>query len=136
MATKFLVPLDGSELAEESLPVARLLAENAKKQVELLRCYEAPAIGQVRSDPITQISVSESENAIDALHQQHSQEYLQGQAQKFREGTATTLRAKGDAAQAILDRSNSGEIEWVIMSSHGRGGLGRWLLGSVALKIL
>ena len=51
-------------------------------------------------------------------------------------GLALKKRAEGDPGMVILDRTESGDIEAVVMASHGRGGLGRWLLGSVATKVV
>ena len=43
MKKRYLVPLDGSELAEHALPWARLLGEKYERQVELMQCYEPMA---------------------------------------------------------------------------------------------
>ena len=128
---KYLVPLDGSELGEHAIPWAKLLAEKNGIQIEFLRCYEPLAsvymLPEFAPPPIYDEQTS--------VHKQID-EYLERQLLALPKGLATKLSCEGDPAMAILDRAESGEIEAVIMASHGRGGLGRWLLGSVATKVV
>ena len=63
-------------------------------------------------------------------------EYLDKKLKEMPEGLAEKLRCEGDPGVAILDRAEAGDIEAVVIASHGRGGLGRWLLGSVATKVV
>lgn len=132
MTKKFLIPLDGSELSESVLPWARLLADKTNRQVELLRCYEPPASVYL----LPELAAPPPTYQDQAFPHKDIQEYLAKQVKRFAKDQAVPMRAEGDPAMAILDRCDSGEIEWVIMASHGRGGLGRWLLGSVATKVV
>ena len=50
--------------------------------------------------------------------------------------TAQTVVAEGDAAGAIVDVAQQAKVDMIVMSSHGYTGLTRWLLGSVAEKVL
>lgn len=47
-----------------------------------------------------------------------------------------TVVRVGDPAQEILDYAEAGEIDVIALATHGRSGLARWLLGSVAEKVL
>jgi nucleotide-binding universal stress UspA family protein len=67
-----------------------------------------------------------------------AEKYLNEIAQRL---TAKDLDAEihvryGDVAEEILSHSKRNEIDLISMSTHGRSGLGRWLLGSVAEKIV
>ncbi len=132
MHDKFLVPLDGSELSESVFPWARLLAETFEKKVELLRCYEPPASTYLIPELTAPPPVYEDQ----AFFHKDIEEYLAKRVKRFPQGMAEPLRCEGDPAMAILDRCESEEIDWVVMASHGRSGLGRWLLGSVATKVV
>lgn len=132
MKTRYLVPLDGSELGEHSLPWAKSFASRTDKRVELLRCH----------DPLASVYTMAPEFATtipdvdyDAYHAEID-EYLATIAKEFDEGVTIVGRREGDAANIILERCESGEIEMVFLTTHGRGGLGRWLLGSVATKVV
>lgn len=131
MKKRYLVPLDGSELAEHALPWARLLGEKYERQVELMQCYEPMASVYLLPDFAPPPVYDDQSGVFEEIDK-----YLKTQVRALPPGLATTTRCEGDAAAAILDRSETGEIEAVIMASHGRGGLGRWLLGSVATKVV
>lgn len=129
---RYLVPLDGSPLGERALPWARLLAETFQREVELLQCYEPLASVYLLPDVAMPAPVYHEQGA---LHEQMDA-YLQSKKALFSEGRTHTTSCEGDPAVALLDRAQSGEVEAIVMSTHGRGGLGRWLLGSVATKVL
>ena len=131
MKKKYLVPLDGSELAEHALPWAKLLGEKYERQVELMQCYEPMASVYLLPDFAPPPVYDDQSGVFEEIDN-----YLKKQVRALPPGLATITRCEGDAAAAILDRSESGEVEAVIMASHGRGGLGRWLLGSVATKVV
>lgn len=131
MNKKLLVPLDGSELAEHAIPWARLLSEKMQLEVELLRCYE-PLASVYMLPEFAPPPVFFDQSAIHA----EIDRYLERQSQSFPHGMASALTCEGDPSAAILTRTESGEVAMVVMASHGRGGLGRWLLGSVATKVL
>jgi nucleotide-binding universal stress UspA family protein len=121
---RILVPLDGSGLAERVLEPAVELGRTTAAELVLLRVVDATA-----------------RNAAD----QRSTDDAQADAQKYVELVAANLRLKGLAvhteimsgqpADAILERSNR-EVDLVALSTHGRTGLMRLFLGSVADKVL
>jgi nucleotide-binding universal stress UspA family protein len=132
MIKKYLVPLDGSALGEHALPWAQALAQKTKMPVELMRCFE-PLASVYMMPPFAAAAPSTyDQTAID----EQLDQYLQDQVDKFPQGVAEKARYEGNPASVILERCESGDIEAVVMASHGRGGLGRWLLGSVATKVL
>lgn len=132
MDKRYLVPLDGSPLGEHALPWAKALAQRTGHKVELIRCYEPMAALYMVPEFAAPASVTMDQDAING----HLDEYLAEQVKKFPEGAATASRHEGDPAGVILDQGESDGVVAVIMASHGRGGLGRWLLGSVATKVV
>ena len=134
MYQKLLVPLDGSEYAEAALPHARALATTGS-EIVLLRVVVYSLRELLGSDPTLSASLSD-----DLLKMRHN-------AQTYLEHTAADLRAAGltvktevvdgqEPAAAILDYAERIRADAIVMASHGRGGVVRWLLGSVASKIV
>lgn len=129
---KYLVPLDGSELAEHALPWARVLAESQGATIELLRCYEPMASIYMLPEFAAPAPVYYDQSAFF----KDIDEYLNKKIRTLPDGLATKVRCEGDSGSAILQRAESEKVEAIVMASHGRGGLGRWLLGSVATKVV
>lgn len=132
MSEKFriLIPLDGSELAERVFPWARLFKSAMPEvEIELLRCFEPPStvylIPELAVPATALFSESDLSNAIE--------DYLKQKVEELGlEGTTTSV-AVADPSTEILERGEMANM--VLMASHGRGGLGRWLMGSVATKV-
>ena len=131
MYNKILVPLDGSELSESVFPWLKLLHSSADPapQFRIVRAFEPP--GTVYLLPELQIPTSHilSDEHLGAA----LLEYLDRVKSLLPELNVETHLLMGDPAAEILEQSR--EADLVVMASHGRGGLGRWLLGSVASKV-
>ena len=132
MSEKFriLVPLDGSELSERVFAWARLFkSAMPEAELELLRCFEPPAsiylIPELAVPATAMFSEGDLNTAIN--------EYLKQKAQELGVVGTTTSVVVADPSTEILRRSEGANL--VLMASHGRGGLGRWLMGSVATKV-
>lgn len=129
-----LVPLDGSLLAESVVPHALELGEGAAVTITLLRVvppvWTSP---EIMSEPDT---ISEG-----ALRERinESREYLTGVADRMK---AEGLNVKCEvvvgtaAAATILEYARRREVDVIAMATHGRGGMRRLILGSVADKVL
>jgi nucleotide-binding universal stress UspA family protein len=120
MFRRILVPLDGSALAEAVLPQATELARLHGAEVVLLRVESAPdyAVAQAAEE---------------------AQHYLKGVAASLRGArvrVSTMVVLSGDAAGEILVQAELTAADLILMSTHGRSGVGRWMLGSVAEKVL
>ncbi|MBI4526038.1 MAG: universal stress protein [Deltaproteobacteria bacterium] len=115
---KILVPLDGSKLAEGVLPYARLLANGLRLPVDLLHV----------NDPETVTSFARSMQRAD---------YLKEVAASFPTTSTVNFRVeKGRAAEVIVDSASGDAGTLIAMATYGRSGARRWLLGSVAHKVL
>jgi nucleotide-binding universal stress UspA family protein len=131
MSKTYIVPVDGSALSETALPWARRLAELNAAKIVLLRTVPAPFTMFAGPEPIMPA------HELDASgFKKQVAEYLERKVDEFPKGTAHFEQTEGEPADAILELSESDGVEAILMASHGRGGLGRWLLGSVATKVV
>ena len=132
MYTKILVPLDGSDRSERVLPPARSIVEALQLEVELLQVID-PNVITAFSDPehgryVDQVDASFRTNAI---------HYLERIANSFPDPSKVTCSAElGNAAEVISDKAAAHLGTIIAMCTHGRSGVERWLLGSVADKVL
>jgi len=136
MYAKILVPLDGSTFSECSLPHVKAVALGCKipevvllRVVEPLSANELAALAGIRGDAVNQVETTKKSEAT---------EYISKIAQRLNtEGIA----AKGEIAygrsdEKILDYADKNHFDLIIMSTHGRSGISRWALGSVADRIV
>lgn len=125
---KILVPLDGSRFAEAALPKAvELVRNNPDATLILLRAAEATTFPGV--DPIAaQVSVV-----------QEAEDYLETVAARLREDGVSGVKTSvwyGAAAPSILEAARIANPDLIMMSTHGRTGIGRLIVGSVAESVL
>jgi nucleotide-binding universal stress UspA family protein len=119
-----VVPLDGSNLAEGALPHAVTLAQTLHVPLRLIRVLypdhsfdiAAPAAGD--------------RGETDAAA------YLEGIAGQLRANGLTVTADVRTGAPALILLGELGPDDLVVVASHGRGGMERWLLGSVAEKLV
>jgi nucleotide-binding universal stress UspA family protein len=126
MYSSILVPLDGSPLAARALPYATALARASRARLVLVRAVLAHTPPGI--DPSeAQVRVTERAGRdLDALA-----EYLRAT------GLSVDTHVYYDqAVRAIVDLAEQQAVDLVVMSTHGRGGLGRWVYGSVADRVL
>ena len=131
---RILVPLDRSQLAETALPMALSLAKKYQAHVVLLHALEPTTSLAYATQPAT---LKLYTRLIDRLSLE-AELYLQEQQQQLRQQgyKVETEIAKGLAAECIIEAATRREIDLIVMSTHGRGGLARWTTGSVADKVL
>ncbi len=129
---RVLVPLDGSDLAEAILPFAEKLAGPIDSEVILLRVVEplAPAAA------LAAAGVPAPDELF--LRQLEARRYLDEIARRLEDKglRVRTLLGHGPAASEIVAVARSERADLIAMSTHGRGGLGRLLFGSVAEAVL
>jgi nucleotide-binding universal stress UspA family protein len=131
MYTKILVPLDGSAVAEQVLPYVRTLAGGLKIPVELMGVVDMAQLDSHIS--------AEKGRYLDTLigdSVRCSGEYLKGVAQTFPRASVSFAVEKGGAAEVIIAKAVAEKETLITMATHGRSGINRWLLGSVAEKVL
>jgi nucleotide-binding universal stress UspA family protein len=131
---RILVPLDGSELAKEALGVAAGLAETLSAELHLLQVVEP--IEYLYAGLYGGPAVYFPDSAEAELKQADA--YLEALAAPLRAGGQTVVvhTAIGSAAATIAELARAQAIDLVAMATHGRGGLARLVLGSVATGVL
>ncbi len=127
-----LLPLDGSELAEKAIPEVVELAREMDLEIVLVRVYAlaTPAHADSYTPNLEQLWEQIRKEAEDYLGEKARQ--LQGQG--F--GKVSTVSVEGDAAEKIIDLARERPQSLVAMCSHGRTGVGRWVLGSVTDRVV
>ena len=136
MKRTILVPLDGSAQAETVLPHAVAAARATNSTITLLQVVASSSVLEATIWPAG-VPVG---SMIDSAEERRiAYAYLQTTASKLHaSGVAfTTLVLEGDPATEIVNRARSeAAVSMIAMATHGRNGLGRWVFGSVAEKVL
>ncbi len=130
MFKRIVIPLDGSDLAERALVVGSDLALRLSASIVLVQVIEVVPF-QTES-PFNIHSYTEA----GALIKDHTQTYLTSIAEQFAiDGiTCETHVLKGMADKQITRFAEPDDL--IVLTSHGRTGLNRWLLGSVAEAVV
>ena len=126
MYKSILVPLDGSKLAENILTEVEELAVLLNARLNLIYVTKAHVFPGVDPTDAQVRVVSEAKEYLDNLKEQLL-------AKKIDIEIHTPY---GNPAAKILEVSKRHDIDLIAMSTHGRSGIGRWLLGSVAEKVV
>lgn len=132
MYSKIVVPLDGSELSERSLPYARLVAGALSVPIELVEAFDV-----LPSAVHDHLAVVATQRMLDQA-QSRTDNYLSGVRSELRDMgyTANAATLPGAPSHAIVNWVEDDPDALVVMSTHGRGGIARWALGSLADKVL
>jgi nucleotide-binding universal stress UspA family protein len=135
-----LVPLDGSELAESVLLRAISLANQLGASVTLLRSLNLPDLTLAAQDRTT--AGADALRVIVPTERQAALQYLEQTQQRMQaHGIPTAIAlTEGSAATDIADQAKAlkeaGHAVIIVMATHGRTGVSRWLYGSVAGAVL
>lgn len=127
-----LVPLDGSKVAEQVLPAVTSIADSLSCEMTLFRVPNVYASGSLMGEGYLPLQGS-FETA-----EQDARAYLERLASHLREqdiqvSTATWV---GAVAESIIDYAEVNNVNLIAMCTHGRTGVARWALGSVADRVL
>jgi nucleotide-binding universal stress UspA family protein len=130
-ALRILVPLDGSTRAEEILKPAGQMADQLGAELHLLRAVEPLPVGVRANAPHRAGSLRSGELA-------RAWNYLTEVLDRVRRaGRAVAVRAVvGHPSAAIADAAHEADVDVIAMATHGRGGLTRLIMGSVAVATL
>lgn len=122
-----LVPLDGSELSERAIPVARQLAQETGASLALCQILDTAYVDQRLS-----AIMHGREKELEPI-----KAYLKEKARMLgSEIATTTIWGVGSPARTLLQLCGSHDIDLVVMATHGRGGLDRIMCGSVAENVV
>src|SRR6185295_1012964 len=132
MFSRILVPLDGSPRAELILSQVGRILRREDSEVLLLRVVDIPL-------PFggPEISGQMDVAQLRAQGREEAQKYVDDLARRFTERGAKVHGrvAEGSPAEVILETARSEGATLIAMATHGRSGLLRWMLGSVAEKV-
>jgi nucleotide-binding universal stress UspA family protein len=131
MYKKILVPLDGSELAKKALDEAEKLAKCSEAEIILFQVVPfMPIYGS--PELVTPLIVDEKQKEL-------AQKDLTNLAEELRKRefkVTTMVRTGQQVALEIIDFAKESGTDLIVMCTHGRSGITRWMLGSVAHKVL
>lgn len=127
--TRLLIPLDGSKTAEQVVPWARRFADSFRLPVELLALVDVGAL-------LTSVEKARLFDSVLDQETHKSKKYLEQVAARFSGSRVKRSVEQGKAAEAIIEKAAADKSTLIAMTTHGRSGLNRWLLGSVAEKVL
>jgi nucleotide-binding universal stress UspA family protein len=132
---RVVVPLDGSPLAEAALPTAMSLAQRLHLPVHLVTAIDLTKLLPVEMMPTGVFDAALYQETVAQLEADATAWLTQTAEQLQHESVATTWAIlHGPPFLAITDAVKPGDV--IVMVSHGRGGAKRWLLGSVAEKLI
>jgi nucleotide-binding universal stress UspA family protein len=138
MYKRILVPLDGSKLAESALPHAEEVAKSSGTEKLILVSVTERVQGyRAVEDPSQPQGLELVPEAVGKKEKQ-TQRYLGSIAEaiKAKGIKVDTEVLLGDPAEEIIIYTKHPGCDLIVMSSHGRSGLSRWVWGSVADRIL
>jgi nucleotide-binding universal stress UspA family protein len=137
MYNKIMVPLDGSELAECVFPQVEAIATGCRVHtVVFIRAVEP-----IELRPFGEIQIVLDEckrKSMEAEIKAHAQQYLDQLVERLNFG-ASKLETKvivGPAAASLADFAERNNVDLIVIATHGRSGISRWVWGSVADRIL
>jgi nucleotide-binding universal stress UspA family protein len=132
MFKRVLVPLDGSDRAEQAIPVAARLARTSGGVVILVQVVPLAGFSEKKlPEEMYDEVIIEEVNALPMAYLEH--------VSKMAElvGVRTETRVEyGEVAPSILAAVEPLEVDLIVMCSHGHSGFKRWALGSIAHKII
>ncbi|MEW5977219.1 MAG: universal stress protein [Acidobacteriota bacterium] len=125
---KILVPLDGSSFAEQALPMAELLSHSFSSQLTLVS-----VIG-----PNQRVVLNSKSESHLPREQRDLATYLEGMVwQLEKKGLkAESDLTSGPVAEKISTLAHDLDSDLIVMCTHGRSGVERWFLGSVASRLV
>jgi nucleotide-binding universal stress UspA family protein len=134
---KILVALDGSALAEKGLESALATAkQNPGAKLVLLTRLQMSNMGESISD--TGGTFAELQERINQALEEESRKYMDGIIARY-QGEGIPMQVEigwGDAADGIVSYARKNRVDLIVITTHGRSGLGKLFLGSVAAKVI
>lgn len=134
MYSKILVPLDGSDLAEKALPHVIEMAKAFKSELYLVQVVSIPVLTGFPYDTGYLYNDDLREAALSDAHR-----YMKDILDRFPDDFQTRIHTKvleGNVVDCLLEYGEFQGVDLIVMATHGRGGVSRWVFGSVAESML
>lgn len=132
---KILVTLDGSTFAMQALPHAETLATLFGAELILFQAVpDASTVGEILDSSKNIVHIDDRQmNFVDEATQA-----LEELVNEFNlhDIKTTAVVIVGSPAETIIDYAEENDIDLIVMTTHGRSGLARWVYGSIADKVL
>jgi len=135
MYQTILVPLDGSKLAECVLPHVDTLVKGAQTK----RVIFARVVDPFRPPPSDYILDDAQLKKIDSENKAESEKYLKGILGQAKYGGGVRVESVvlyGNVADSLAEYANKNEADIIVIATHGRSGISKWVWGGVADRIL
>ncbi len=143
MFTHILVALDGSDLAEQALPMAQDIARSSNAAIHLIQVISRqPELQAARGGGDYSLQAVEMDRDLARQLVEgrlpRGKEYLEGIASQLKtaELKMETTILEGAAGENIVDYSSEHGVDLIVISTHGYGGVKRLLLGSVTDRVI
>ncbi len=146
MYNKILVPLDGSKLSECAIDHIDSIANVKSSELVLLNILELTqpfsSMVEFQGSREAAVRMEQEWQKVENQNYQKAQDYLNKEAEalKFKGIQAKIVVVKPEpgkgTAETILDYSQNNNIDLVVMSTHGRSGISRFTMGSVADRVV
>lgn len=135
LINRILISLDGSDLSKLALPIGEELAAKLKVSVTLTQMATKVRIYEDDSGASAYIDYAKLDE--DEKRRVSAEMIAMVKEVKKKGIDVTSIVTSGyDAAENIMETAKKADADLMVMSTHGRSGLGRWVFGSVAEKIL
>lgn len=137
MYSRILVPLDGSALSELALPHAKALAQHFNGELIIIRVCQPVAMPLEVYPTLAGVSYDYTVE-LQTQVEKETQDYLIDLQKKLQKDNIKCrhIAAEGFIPDVILEVAEKERVDLIVMSTHGRSGLSRWVYGSVAAKVL
>jgi nucleotide-binding universal stress UspA family protein len=129
MIRSILVPLDGSEFSEQALPLAVELAQRLNAALHMVKVHTLVIAG----DNLVHYTALDLEPASEIANYL---ERISGKVQSQLKSRPVTRVLEGAVSEALELYANETRCDLIVMTTHGRGGLSRAWLGSVADELI
>jgi nucleotide-binding universal stress UspA family protein len=132
MYRSLMVPVDGSPFAEHALSFAASIARRAGATLQVVQAHVPVASLYSGSELVADLT-------LDATIRENEAAYLDGVARRLTETVRIRVSravVDGPAAEALHEQALAAAADLVVMATHGRGGLSRFWLGSVADQLI
>ncbi|MGD9404757.1 MAG: universal stress protein [Anaerolineae bacterium] len=129
---RILVPLDGSSMAEQILPTVTTVARSLHAELILFQVPFASASGWMAGEWYAPtLAMFDTAEEVARIYLESVADRLEAQ-----ELIISTAMSVGPVATCIVQYAEANKVDLIAMCTHGRTGLARWALGSVADRVL
>ncbi len=138
MYKKIMVPVDGSKLAECVFPHLETVIKGCGSPPEVIVVQAVEPLSVPYGREVSQFTSLEQVQAFETHQKKEAEQYLKEIVARLKK---TGINAKADviygkAGQVLSDYANKNDVDLVIIATHGRSGVSRWVWGSVADRLL